>query len=147
MRIGGGVIINELQNGKLDISQPDLPDYKFFCFNGEPEILLYCTDRHDGTSKWDFFDMQLKRLPFKAKHHNTTDAVLEYSSSFDEMKNICRKIAKGIPYVSVDLYCLNEKVYFGETTFYSGSGHIRFEPAKADKTIGQLLKLPLKYGK
>lgn len=138
------MIISELRDGTVAITKADLPDYKFFCFNGEPKILLYCTERKDGNSKWDFFDMELKRLPFKALHHDTTDAVLSYSDCFEEMKRICRILSNGIPYVSVDLYSLANKVYFGETTFYSGSGYIRYEPSNTDNYIGSLLEITQK---
>lgn len=144
MKKRGGVKINKLHDGSVIITKADLPDYKFFCFNGEPKILLYCTERKDGASKWDFFDMDLKRLPFKALHHDTTDTVLPHSENFEEMKRICRILSKGIPYVSVDLYCSANKVYFGETTFYSGSGFIRYEPSNADNYIGSLLELTSK---
>ena len=55
-------------------------------------------------------------------------------------------IAEGVPYLRVDFYVLDGNVYFGEATFFTWSGFLKFEPKDEDwdKKLGELLKLPEK---
>ena len=40
----------------------------------------------------------------------------------DEMFDLAAKLSKGYPFVRVDLYNINGKIYFGELTFFPASG-------------------------
>jgi hypothetical protein len=53
---------------------------------------------------------------FRNDHGNIKD-IIEKPKAFDKMIEICRKSAKDIPFVRVDLYCIKEKIYFSELTF------------------------------
>jgi hypothetical protein len=48
----------------------------------------------------------------------------------------------GFPQVRVDLYSVNEKIYFGEMTFTSGNGTEPFFPPEYDERVGALWVLP-----
>lgn len=128
-----------------DTPNHDIPDYKFFSFNGEPRVLLFCTERKNGSSKWDFYDMDMQRIKVAALHHETTSLNLgDFISQevFEKMKEIARSLAKVKAYVSVDLYYINKQIYFGELTFYSGGGWLQYDPEDFDLTLGNMLTLP-----
>lgn len=59
------------------------------------------------------------------------------------MIEICRKLSKSFPFVRVDLYNLDGKIYFGEMTFYPASGFGRYTIDEWDFKIGDMLTLPL----
>ena len=59
------------------------------------------------------------------------------------MKNIAKKLSKGIPHVRIDLYSVDEKVYFGEFTFFDSSGFDKFTPFQWDEKFGGWIKLSL----
>lgn len=61
--------------------------------------------------------------------------------SFDSMIEIAEKLSKGIPHVRVDLYEINGNIYFGEFTFFTGSGYIPFEQEEWDTTLGSWIHL------
>lgn len=42
----------------------DIEDYKYFCFNGKPHSIMFCTDRASGIVKNSFFDLNFKNLKF-----------------------------------------------------------------------------------
>ena len=44
-----------------DSATGELRDYKFFCFNGKPEVMFVATDRNIDV-KFDFFDMDFNHL-------------------------------------------------------------------------------------
>ena len=45
------------------------------------------------------------------------------------------------PFLRVDFYNLNGKIYFGELTFYPASGMLPWTIEEADMKIGEYLKV------
>lgn len=128
-----------------DDTTNDLRDYKFFSFNGVPKALFIATDRQDTKTdtKFDFFDMDYKHLPFTNGHPNA-DIIPEKPKHFELMKKLASKLSKGIPQVRVDFYEVNGKVYFGELTLSHCSGFVPFNPEEWDTTFGSWIELPKK---
>lgn len=123
--------------------QPELIDYKFFCFNGRPELLYVSEGLSDhSTAKISFADMEYKLLEFYRKDFKPFKELPHKPENFEKMKELARKLSKDIPFVRVDFYEIEGKIYFGELTFYPGSGYIPFEPEEYDKVLGDMLELP-----
>lgn len=125
----------------------DLKDYKFYCFNGEMKFVMINSDRNTSRpTRADYFDRDFNWLDFTwgYSHAEVHPKKLE---QFEKMVAIVEKLAKGLPHIRVDLYDCNGKIYFGELTFFDGSGFDKIEPLEWDYKIGKLLKLPtsLKY--
>ena len=59
----------------------------------------------------------------------------------EEMKELARKLAEGFPFVRVDFYQVNGKVYLGEMTFTPGM-FLAFSSKEWDRKLGDLLVLP-----
>lgn len=121
----------------------DLPDYKFFCFNGKPYYCQVIRDRHTKETI-DFYDMEWNHMPFVGLNPVARNGLtpVDCPENYDEMKDICRKLAKDIPFVRVDLYVIDDKKYFGELTFYPASGFGVFTPEEWNGKLGDLLTLP-----
>lgn len=62
--------------------------------------------------------------------------VIKKPDSFDRMIKLSEQLSKKIPFVRVDFYDINGKIYFGELTFYPGSGFEKFKPQKYDNILG-----------
>ena len=122
-------------NGESPESSID--DYKFYCFNGEPRMMLMVTDR-ETDCRFDFFDMDFNHLDVK-RHHPNSDKEIQKPKMFDEMKEIATKFAKGKKFVRIDLYELNGRIYFGEYTFFPGGGFQLFHPAEWERKLGDWL--------
>lgn len=128
----------------VDESGYELKDYKFFCFNGNAEVMFMATDRSgEEETKFDFFDMDFNHLDLRNGHPNSTRK-LEKPERFEEMAALAEKISEGLPHARVDLYNINGKLYFGEVTFFHWSGLKPFEPEKWDKIFGDWFMLPEK---
>jgi hypothetical protein len=125
----------------VDESGKELKDYKFFCFDGIPELLFIATDRPHDT-RFDFYDMEFNHLPFKQGHPWATKNIVK-PKGFNEMVKIATKLSQNIPHLRVDLYDINGKIYFGELTFTHYSGIVPFKPEEFDKILGDKLKLPI----
>lgn len=122
-----------------------LTDYKWFCFDGSPKALFIATDRsvEGEETKFDFFDANFNHLPVINGHPNASREIKK-PSCFEEMKQLAAKLSAGHPHVRVDLYDINDKVYFGELTFYHWSGMVPFQPEEWDFILGSWINLPIK---
>lgn len=127
-----------------DNKYKELFDYKLMCFNGKVKCSFTCTERYSEAGlKVTFFDRNWKKLPFE-RHYYSSKKEIEKPINYGKMVEIAETLAKNIPFVRIDLYEINGKVYFGEMTFYPGSGMEEFRPDEWDYKLGEWLKLPAK---
>ncbi|MBP3392995.1 MAG: glycosyl transferase [Lentisphaeria bacterium] len=121
----------------------ELRDYKFFCFNGIP---LYCqviADRF-GRETIDFFDMEWNHQEFTGlelplKPHASSG--IEQPETFSEMIACAACLSAGHAFLRVDFYEVNQKMYFGELTFYPASGFGTFSAENWNCIFGEHLLL------
>lgn len=128
----------------VDDSGMKLKDYKFFCFNGIAQTILVCSNRNGSFKNTNFYDINWNLQPFTREKHKNSNEQIKKPKNLDEMITVAEKLSKDIPFVRVDLYEINGKVYFGELTFYPSSGFEGFEPEEWDKKLGDMLELPTK---
>ena len=57
------------------------------------------------------------------------------------MISLAERLSKNEPFLRVDFYNVEGKIYFGELTFYPASGMIPWTTEEADNKIGKYLKL------
>lgn len=120
----------------------DLLDYKFFCFNGEPQ---YCQVISGRNTKMccDFFDKDWNHQPFhEPKLYPFSDVPPEKPSKYEEMWNLARCLAKDKPFSRIDFYEVKGHVYFGEITFFPTTGMGGFQPEEYDLAFGNMIQLP-----
>lgn len=117
-------------------------DYKFYCFNGKPEVMYVASGREIGDTRFDFFDMGYRHLDIRSSLHPNADVRPVRPQLFEEMKSLAARLSAGFLQVRVDFYEVDGRVLFGEYTFYQGSGLEPFEPEGADEWLGSFFKLP-----
>ena len=127
----------------VDESGTELKDYKFFCFNGEPKYMLLVSGRQAGNKRFDYFDLNWNHLPVHDVGCPGAERLPAKPDNFEEMIFIAKKLSKGMTHVRVDFYNINCKVFFGELTFFDGSGLCVYDPREWDFKFGQFLKLPI----
>lgn len=119
-----------------------LVDYKFACFHGQVDNVMVCLDRHINDVKFYFFDRDwnLKRLNVRGK--NAPEGfTIPKPPCMDEMFDIATKLSEGIPFVRVDLFECDGKIYFGEMTFFPDSGFDANLLPETDLYFGQMIDL------
>ena len=123
----------------------DLYDYKFLVYGGKVKNLFIVSDRFNK-KYFDFYDREYNRLPFKRLYNNSPNGI-EKPANYEKMVELAEKLAEGLPFVRVDFYSVNDKIYFGEMTFYPGGGFEPFEPVEWDYKLGDMIDLePLMKG-
>jgi hypothetical protein len=121
----------------------DLIDYKFFCFNGVPYCMYAVVDRYTGKGlKLGIFDTDFKLLPYKRSDIKGLKEKISKPENFDRMLEISKILSSDFPFVRVDLYNIKGVIYFGELTFYDGSGYKGFAPDTFDFILGDQFDLP-----
>ncbi len=115
-------------------------EIKCFCFDGKCELVRYMPprtnfDRHPPERMGESYHLpDGTGLDIKAKKNKAYKGELQI-----DLKPVVEKaeeLSKDIDHVRVDMY-FNGKIYFGEFTFYSGSGLMRWEDSETDKWLGE----------
>lgn len=122
-----------------------LPDeYKIHVFNGKAKYLYLVTGRGKDIKYNNYY---IDWTPFNEAQFNgwdTSEKQLKKPDQFDEMVKFAEKIASPFPFVRVDLYLINNKIYFSEMTFTPAKGTLIFDDDKADFEIGNWLDINAK---
>lgn len=122
--------LKEADGGKL-IS------YKFNCFHGEPVggTVIF---RDQGKLVINTYDHDWNQVPI-VKMGLSHQAEFERPKEYEEMLELCRKLAAPFPYARIDMYCPDHQIIFGEITFYSGSGFSKIEPDEYNVQYGDAI--------
>ena len=115
-------------------------EYKFFCFHGEVKFCLVECDYFGKKPKRAFYGKNFEEMPFSIGNLPKT-TLNEKPASYDKMVALAEQLAKPFPFVRVDFYDLNGKIYVGEFTFTSGGGFSKYNPKEWDYKFGEWLDL------
>lgn len=135
------IVIEEFLEDKENVYD-GINDYKFMCFNGKVECVVFDADRYVG-HKRSIYDADWNYIDVGTDCEKLGDVVPK-PEGFDEMKKIAEDLSKDFPFVRVDLYWLNHRAYFGELTFYPWTGYVVFDPDSFDLELGKSFVLPKK---
>ena len=119
------------QNGTLP------PDFKIYCFNGEPKLVLIITDR-EHEMELTFRDLDWNLLGIGNRKVNTS---ITRPTCFDEMLRCSRVLSAGIPFVRMDFYDFDGKPIFGEMTFTPAGCNADYYTEEGQKMLGNMLSI------
>ncbi|MBQ7111381.1 MAG: hypothetical protein IJO06_09170 [Thermoguttaceae bacterium] len=134
------IVVEELLVSFDDTQQNDLNDYKVLCFNGEPKVVWADVDRHIDHRR-NFYDLEWNDLYVLSDCPNAEQPIPK-PFGLEKMLEIAKDIASDFPFVRVDFYSVNQKVYIGELTFYPWSGCVQYQPDEFDFRLGGYFTLP-----
>lgn len=110
----------------INDSKGELRDYKFFCFNGKVKCFKIDYNRQ-VYHQANYYDPKCHLLPYgEAAYPPNFDADIHIPENIQEMIALAEKLAKDIPFVRIDFYNVDGKIYFGEITFYPAGGMSRW---------------------
>lgn len=119
-------------------------DYKFFCFNGQPEYCYVSIGMEDhATARMSFLNLDWTFAPFQRRDYALYENPPK-PECLDKMIELARKLSQGHLFLRVDLYCVKGKIYFSEMTFYPNSGYIPFYTQQMNEMAGASIILPPK---
>lgn len=131
----------------LNTPEPNgLLDYKFMCFEGEPKLLFLDIGvcNQDGSHAKEYYrniyDMDFHLTAIRETRENAPHPISK-PANFERMVEIARQLSKPFPHCRIDLYNVDGKIYFGEITFYHGSGYNNICPREAELMMGSWIDI------
>jgi hypothetical protein len=96
----------------------------------------------DGKEVQVNYNKAFEQEKFIAINREWYQGAIEKPVLFDKMVALAEILADRLPYVRIDFYQIENKIIFGEVTFYPGDGKYEFFPDEYNKIIGDQLQLP-----
>ena len=119
-------------------------EYKLTCMNGHVAFVSICTGvaHTDFDKRWnDHYDPDFNKLEWYVNYRPAPLAP-EKPRKWNDLIAFCEKLCGDFPYVRVDTYMIDEKIIFGEYTFFTWGGFMKFNPKEWDLKLGRMLELP-----
>ena len=125
----------------LEDKSGQLMDYKFFCFNGKAHFIQANKGRNTNNHAQNFYNLNWEIQPFGKDLKPRPDILIDAPVNLDKMAKVAEDLSRPFPFVRVDFYEVDNKVIFGELTFYPKSGLPDLTPIEYDTILGNLLEL------
>ena len=136
-----------IAEGYLEGDGGDLKDYKVMCFNGEAKIIEVHENRfvEGKVHTQTFYDREWNIVPLTQIETVTVDRPGERPRQLDEILRLSELIAKNMYHARIEWYIEGDKIYFGEITFFDGSGFESFSTPEMERMLGDMINLPEKW--
>lgn len=116
-------------------------DYKFYCINGKVKYVLVCQNRKGMHADYVFFDANWNVQPFSSYAREQPEKIkIQRPAMLDTAIEYAERLAMPFPCVRVDLYILQDRIYFGELTF-TPCGGVDNDICDGDIIMGNLLDI------
>ncbi len=133
------IIVEQLLEDEAHINNA-VNDYKIFCYDGKPEYVICISDRYSEQCNHLVYDTNWNKIRV-ASEGARVDEDAPKPENLQEMLDVAAKLSEDFPFARIDLYSLENRIYFGEITFYPWSGYMEFEPEEFDFVLGEKFAL------
>ena len=127
------------------LGKPESVEYKVTCINGKVDFITVCRGiAHSDycLRKNDFYDCEWNFLPFVTEFYENSHVENKKPKFLDEMIRQSELMAKDTYYLRVDFYDIDGQPVFGEATFFTWGGFMKFNPSEYDRILGDKIILP-----
>jgi len=113
-------------------------DYKVYCFNGEPKVIVACSGRQSDLL-FEFYDLEWNPLDIHVDENKQT---IRRPEGLEEMIRYSRILSESFPFVRIDFYDVDSRPVLGEMTFTPSAGMWSFYNDYGQQLLGGFLILP-----
>jgi hypothetical protein len=129
------------------VSESDKPpeDFKVMCFNGKAKLIQVHQDRYSGKHTLDYYNTDWEKTSI-SEHMGglpNSKTVIPRPVFLEDMISMSEKLATDQYHCRVDWLKVGNKLYFGEITFFDGSGFANFSDYDDDLMLGGWIDLPV----
>lgn len=126
-----------------DKSSDDLKDYKVMCFNGKAKVIELHENRFssDRIHTQTFYSNTWEKLDILQPFADATIETAPKPAVLDIMLNLSERISADMYHARIDWYEVDGYLFFGEITFYDGSGFESFTKIEYDRYLGDLIDI------
>jgi len=118
-------------------------EFKFHMFHGKCKLIYVILDRLNDSNRM-YYDEKWNYLSVKKKNRAQGKSI-DKPINYEMMLEIAEKLSEPFDYVRVDVYSVDDKIYFGELTHYPVSGKLILEPSSFDFEMGKYWNVKSKY--
>jgi len=129
------IIVEEYIDSNLGLPY----DYKLYCFNGKPKLVLVCSNREKELNL-NYFDLDWNELPYGKEIYRSSEKI-EKPTKLNEMIKIAKILSKDFPFVRIDFYQYKDKAILGEMTFTPAQCTATYYSELGLKELGKLLNI------
>lgn len=117
-------------------------DYKFFCFSGKAKYLYVSKglDYHP-TARISFVNINWEDAGFGRSDYKAFEVLPPRPQHLSQMIEIAESLSHDSIFLRVDLYEVNNKIYFSELTYTPCGGYLPFYPNEWDTKLGNLISV------
>lgn len=124
----------------LDTRVPESVELNFYCFHGKCRVIRLFVYRDDKQYQMSHFERNGTFIPVKNTKYDMGPDKLP-AVDLGKVRDMAERVSLGLDHVRVDLNIAGGKVYFGEYTLFSGSGHMKWDPPGFDEQLGSWWEL------
>jgi len=121
----------------LIFNNPNVEDYKFFCFNGKVKLIQVDIDRRTN-HKRAIYDTDWKQLQFSIAHPKAEQGIPRPNNLFD-MINIAESLSQYFDLIRIDMYSDGNQCLIGEITNCHGNASEKFIPQEAEIEASRII--------
>jgi hypothetical protein len=115
---------------------------RFFVYHGKARYLYVVVNSNEmGKPTIDYFDIDWNPLDVCEVGFPRAIGGVERPANLDKAVAIAEKIAAEFDFVRMDMYLVDDRIYFGEATFYPCAGVARQEPSEWGLRFGEPWKI------
>ena len=141
------IIAEELLDAsKQQVTSTSLVDYKIWCFNGVPYYIFVVLNRKKGFAQQMLFDTDWEAYPeylVETSYFEIYKGSIPKPLCLNEMLEYASVLSKDNEQMRVDMYEINNKLYFGELTLTSACGYMDYFTEDFLKILGSKVLLPI----
>ena len=155
LKVDYGAISNERHYSRIkpmilceeylsDESGVQIKDYKVYCINGKVEYILICSERniYGDDAKYNTYSDKWEELDYILDNEK---GELENKPDFlEDLINYSSILSEHFPFVRLDYYYVDGKLYLGEFTFTPQGNFITYKSEWIQYFLGNKLVLPRK---
>lgn len=139
------VIAEELLDiSKQAIVSSSLIDYKIWCLNGKPYCVWCGWNRSSHGVDTGVYDLEWNYRPewsVFTDHCRKGEQLIPRPHNYEKMLQVASILSSGFPILRVDLYEVDERIYFGELTFTSLGGFMDYFTQEVLDDMGSHVQL------
>lgn len=125
-------------------SEEPINDYKVLCFGGKAKLIEVHSGRFTEHQTQDYYDLEWNKTNISQSicaGFGMSNTIMPKPYNFEKMIELSEILSSNTRHLRVDWYSIGNLLYFGELTFFDGSGLDAFDDEKYDKLLGSWIDL------